>query len=170
MASTPKLLIILRHAKSAWPDVPDHERPLAPRGRRDAPRAGQWLRDAGRIPDRVLCSTARRARETWQLAASALGRSPVVTYDQRLYAAQLSDLLRAVAEVPNEVTTLLLVGHEPSVGELTLYLAGDEVGDTRRQAEIKFPTSAIAVLAMPGSWATPYEGCALLTDFVVPRG
>ena len=70
MASSPaRRLVLLRHAKSDWPDdVPDHERPLARRGRRDAPAAGRWLRKSGYVPDLVLCSTARRARETWQLA------------------------------------------------------------------------------------------------------
>ena len=60
--------MLLRHAKSAWPDVPDHDRPLAGRGRRNAPVMGRWLRTNGYVPDQVLCSTARRARETWQLA------------------------------------------------------------------------------------------------------
>ena len=75
MASNPtRRLILLRHAKSAWPeDVPDHERPLAPRGRRAALAAGGWLRKADDAPDRVPCSTARRARETWQLAEQKLG-------------------------------------------------------------------------------------------------
>jgi phosphohistidine phosphatase len=77
-SSAARRLVLLRHAKSAWPDVADHERPLARRGRRDAPVAGRWLRTAGRVPDRVVCSTARRARETWQLAAAELDASPTV--------------------------------------------------------------------------------------------
>src|SRR6266700_6314858 len=80
-------LVLLRHAKSAWPDVPDHERPLARRGRRDAPGAGAWLRRAGYLPDLVVCSTARRARETWQLAAAELGASPPVRFEPRVYQA-----------------------------------------------------------------------------------
>src|SRR5512132_2493363 len=59
--SAHRKLVLLRHAKSAWPDLPDHERPLAGRGRRDAPVMGRWLRTAGHVPDQVLCSTARRA-------------------------------------------------------------------------------------------------------------
>ena len=70
---TDRKLVVLRHAKSAWPDVPDHERPLARRSQRDAPVMGRWLRAAGHVPDQVLCSTARRARETWQLAQAGLG-------------------------------------------------------------------------------------------------
>jgi phosphohistidine phosphatase len=63
---------VVRHAKSAWPDVPDHERPLAPRGRRDAPAMGRWLRAAGHVPGQVLYSTARRARETWKFTQPGL--------------------------------------------------------------------------------------------------
>ena len=69
--SASRTLVLLRHARSAWPDVPDHDRPLAPRGRRDAPVVGRWLRTAGYLSDWVMCSTARRARQTWQLAGSA---------------------------------------------------------------------------------------------------
>ena len=78
-------LILLRHAKSAWPDVPDHDRPLAPRGHRDAPAAGRWLRKSGDIPDRVVCSTARRARETWELAGEKLRAEPEVVFEPRVY-------------------------------------------------------------------------------------
>src|ERR1700735_5163878 len=95
MASNPaRRLILLRHAKSAWPDdVPDHDRPLAPRGRRDAPVAGRWLRQSDHVPDRVLCSTARRARETWQLAEEKLGADPQTLLEERVYNASTADLL-----------------------------------------------------------------------------
>ena len=63
-AGVSRKLVLLRHAKSAWPDVPDHDRPLARRGQRDAPVIGRWLSDSGLLPDQVLCSTARRASET----------------------------------------------------------------------------------------------------------
>src|SRR5260370_40026330 len=94
MASSPtQRLILLRHAKSAWPDVPDHERPLAGRGRRAAPTAGRWLREAGFVPDRVLCSTAPRARETWQLAEEELGAHPPTPFEDRGYGASAPELL-----------------------------------------------------------------------------
>src|ERR1700744_695336 len=83
-------LVLLRHAKSDWPDVADHERPLAKRGRRDAPVVGRWLGASGYTPDAVVCSTALRARQTWELASAALaaaasGASPVVRYESRVY-------------------------------------------------------------------------------------
>jgi phosphohistidine phosphatase len=167
-ADTPRLLILVRHAKSAWPEVPDHERPLAGRGRRDAPLAGLWLRDHGHIPDRALCSTARRARETWQLLAGGLGVSPMVIYEDRIYGADLRGLLDVVGETSDDVATLLLVGHDPGMQDLTLHLAGDGAGDALTRVRTKFPTCAIATLMSTGSWADLRAGCAVLTDFLVP--
>ncbi|MCX5199170.1 histidine phosphatase family protein [Streptomyces sp. NBC_00249] len=164
-------LVLLRHAKSAWPDTADHERPLGPRGLRDAPAAGQWLRDTGCLPELVICSTARRARETWALAAEQLGGQVPVRFDERVYAAEPEELLAVVSEAPEEVRTLLLVGHNPGLAGLALGLAGEEAdeGALDRLAE-KFPTSAIAVLACPGPWRGLAPGTARLTDFAVPRG
>src|SRR6516162_11200968 len=95
-----RTLVLFRHAKSAWPDVPDHERPLASRGIRAAPVMGRWLRDAGLVPDLVLCSTARRARETWQFAQTGLAAAPPVTFDVRIYEGAAMDLLTVIREVP----------------------------------------------------------------------
>lgn len=165
-------LVVLRHAKSAWPaGVPDHERPLAPRGRRDAPAAGRALAEADCLPDLALCSTAVRARETWQLASAQWGTPPPVRFDPRLYAAGVPDLLTVVRETPPRVETLLLVGHNPGMEELVLELAGDGLDDALDQVHTKFPTSAIAVLAWHGSgWETLAPGTALLTDVTVARG
>jgi phosphohistidine phosphatase len=163
-------LILLRHAKSAWPDVPDVQRPLAPRGLRDAPKVGRWLRHAGVAPDRVVCSTARRTRETWKLVAHELAAKPPVAYDERLYDANSEELLDVVRETPAEVGILLLVGHNPGIQELTLALAGSGVGDAVERAREAFPTSALAVLSLPGEWAATESGCARLIDLTVPRG
>ncbi|MER5474585.1 histidine phosphatase family protein [Streptomyces sp. NPDC002935] len=165
-------LVVLRHAKSAWPGgVPDHERPLATRGRRDAPAAGRAMAGADLLPDLVLCSTAVRARQTWELAAEQWGTPPPVRLDERLYAADVPELLEAVREVPEHVRTLLLVGHNPGLEELVLELAVDGLDDTLDQVRTKFPTSAVAVLVWHGSaWHELGSGEALLTDVVVPRG
>ncbi|MFE9613603.1 SixA phosphatase family protein [Streptomyces sp. NPDC006012] len=165
-------LIVLRHAKSAWPeDIADHERPLGPRGRRDAPAAGRALAEADCLPDLALCSTALRARHTWELASAQWGTPPPARFDPRLYAADVADLLRVVHEVPPEVETLLLVGHNPGLAELVLDLAGDGLDDTLTVVRGKFPTSAIAVLAWHGTgWQALAPGTALLTSVTVPRG
>jgi phosphohistidine phosphatase len=167
-------LILLRHAKSAWPDgVPDHDRPLAGRGRRDAPAAGRWLAGSGYVPDLVLCSTAQRARETWQLADAELGAHPQTTFEDRVYGAMAAELLDLAHEVPSSVRTLMLVGHDPAMRELTLELASpiqpDDVSTMAlARVRLKFPTAAIAVLAFTSSWPTLRLETARLAEFVAP--
>ncbi|MFG2790271.1 SixA phosphatase family protein [Streptomyces sp. NPDC048419] len=165
-------LVVLRHAKSAWPvGVADHDRPLAPRGLRDAPAAGRALAEADCLPDLALCSTAVRARQTWELASAQWGTPPSVRLDPRLYGADATELLGVVREVSTEVETLLLVGHNPGLEELVLDLAGDDLDDALDEVRAKFPTSAIAVLAWHGpAWDMLDPGTALLTDMLVPRG
>ncbi len=173
-----RTLVLLRHAKSAWPDVPDHDRPLAPRGQRDAPVLGRWLRTAGHVPDQVLCSTARRARQTWQLAQARLGAASPVSLDQGVYqgsATQLQDLIR---RAPPAVRTLLLVGHDPAIQELALTLAATTPAfrlsdaapaDALDRMRAKFPTAAIAVFEFTGNWDRLGPGTARLTSFATPR-
>lgn len=165
-------LVVLRHAKSAYPaGVPDHDRPLAPRGLRDAPAAGRALADADWLPDLALVSTAVRARRTWDLVSGQWGTPPTVSFDARLYAADVAELLEVVRDVPERVRTVLLVGHNPGLEELILTLAGDGVDDTVDQVRTKYPTSAVAVLVWHGAgWHELSPGTALLTDFAVPRG
>ncbi|MGY6019296.1 SixA phosphatase family protein [Streptomyces spinosirectus] len=165
-------LVVLRHAKSAWPDgVADHERPLAPRGLRDAPAAGRALAEADCLPDLALCSTALRARQTWELASAQWGTPPPVRRDPRLYGADATELLDVVHEVSAEVETLLLVGHNPGLEELVLDLAGEDLDGALDEVRAKFPTSAIAVLAWHGpDWDALVPGTALLTTMLVPRG
>jgi phosphohistidine phosphatase len=123
------------------------------------------------LPDLALCSTAVRARETWELAAEQWGTPPPVRFDERLYGADIPELLQSVSEVPEHVRTLLLVGHNPGLEELVLELAGDGVDHTLDHVRTKFPTSAVAVLVWHGSdWGQLGPGDALLTDVVVPRG
>ena len=164
-------LLLLRHAKSAWPDVADHDRPLAARGRRDAPIAGRWLRETGRVPDQVVCSTARRARETWQLAAAELAASPTVGFDQRVYGAAAGELLDLARETAPRVRTLLIVGHDPAMHQLALALASTRAGDAAalERVRLKFPTGAIAVLEFTGTWRGLGPEQARLAAFVVPR-
>jgi phosphohistidine phosphatase len=169
MASSPtRRLILLRHAKSAWPDVPDHERPLAGRGRRAPPAAGRWLRESGFVPDRVLCSTAGRARETWQLAEEGLGTHPPTTFEDRVYGASATELLDLTRQTPSGVRTLMIVGHEPAMRDLTLELASAQPDEALELVRAKFPTAAIAVLAFTCGWPELAPGRARLADFVVP--
>lgn len=176
MAETlaPRQLIILRHAKAAWPDVEDRQRPLAERGRRDAPVAGRWLRDFERRPDgvridRVVCSPALRTRETWDLASAELDKPPQAVFDGRVYAATTSTLLTVLRETPASVRCQVLVGHNPSMQNLTLVLAREDSGAPLARAHGKFPTSGIAVFSVPGEWSALECGQSLLSEFVIPR-
>jgi phosphohistidine phosphatase len=167
-------LIVLRHAKAAWPDVEDRERPLADRGRRDAPAAGRWLREArrridGLRVDRVVCSPARRARETWELAAAELDDAPDTVFDDRVYSATASELLTVVRETPADTLGLVLVGHNPGVQHLTLTLADAASGAPLARASEGYPTSGIALFALESEWPALLPGRALLADFAVPR-
>ena len=162
-------LVLMRHAKSDWPDgVADHERPLAKRGRRDAPRIGRWLGESGYVPDAVVCSTAVRARETWALASSGLseavpGASPAVRYEPRVYEATVLGLLMLARELDPGWCTALVVGHNPGMAELTVGLAGPAADRLR-----EFPTAFTAVLGLPGPWADAAPGEAQLLAFTVP--
>ena len=163
-----RTLLLMRHAKSGYPEgVADHDRPLAPRGIREAGLAGDWLRENAPTVDSVLCSTATRARET--LANTGIGAP--ARYTERLYGATPGIMIDEINSVPDEVATLLVVGHEPVMSTLALVLAGDSGTDTIVVERIsdKFPTSAIAVLTVPGSWATLEVGGAALVHFQVPR-
>jgi len=161
-------LVLLRHAKSAWPEVADHERPLAKRGRRDAPVMGRWLGESGYVPDAVICSTATRARETWDLAysgmtAAAPGAAPAVRYEPRVYEATVLGLLMLVREFDTGWRTALVVGHNPGLAELTVGLAGSGTEEPHA-----FPTAFAAVLGLPGSWAEASPGEARLLAFAIP--
>jgi phosphohistidine phosphatase len=137
-------LIVMRHAKAGeLPGGPDFERALRPRGRRDSASAGHWLAEHGFRPDAVICSAARRTRQTWQYVAPALGGDPEFTAEQRLYQAESEDVLEIVRQTPQAVGTLLYIGHNPAAAELASQLTGTEV---------ELPTAAIAVIALSGDW------------------
>ncbi|OBG26394.1 histidine phosphatase family protein [Mycobacterium sp. E3198] len=161
-------LLLMRHAKSDYPaGVPDHDRPLAPRGVREAVLAGDWLRANVPPVDAVLCSTATRARQT--LENTRVGAP--VRYSERLYGAAPGTVIEEVNATSEDVGTLLVVGHEPTTSTLALLLAADDGTDDAvvERISMKFPTSAIAVLAVPCAWAELEPGRAALTGFEVPR-
>jgi phosphohistidine phosphatase len=163
-----RTLLLLRHAKSAYPaEVADHDRPLAPRGVREAGLAGDWLRANVAAIDEVLCSAATRARQT--LAQTGLDAS--VRYTERLYDATPGAVVDEINEVGDEVSTLLVIGHEPAMAQVAIGLAGAEGTDNAAAERIsaKFPTSAIAVLRIPSGWERLELGGAALVGFHVPR-
>ncbi|MFF7216461.1 SixA phosphatase family protein [Streptomyces sp. NPDC008238] len=169
-AASPRRIVLLRHAKADWPDVPDHERPLAERGRKEAPVAGRRLAELGIPFDLTLCSSATRTRETWKLAAHELPHRPRTVYEERLYDATLGDLIALLDETPEDVDDVLLVGHNPAIHALADALAGESDGDARaRMNRTGFPTAAIAVITFSGPWKTVEHGVGRLVDFWSPH-
>jgi phosphohistidine phosphatase len=161
-----RTLVLLRHAKSAYPDgVADHERPLAPRGMREAGLAGDWLRAHLPAIDAVLCSTATRTRET----LARTGIDAPVRYVERLYDATAGTVIDEINGVSDDVSVLLVVGHEPTMTEVALGLADATNADAAERISTKFPTSAMAVLRLNGSWTDLELESAQLADFHVPR-
>ncbi|MFN8076523.1 MAG: histidine phosphatase family protein [Kineosporiaceae bacterium] len=163
-------VVLVRHAKSAWPfGVPDLERPLAGKGRRNAQSAGQWLADEGPALDLVLCSPAVRARQTGEIVRQWL--PPLPWRDEpRLYEAEAGEVLEVLRGLPDLFAGVLVIGHEPSLSGLVAKLSGpaSDPGALAQAAE-KFPTSAVAVLRTPGSWRACRPGGAVLETLVVPR-
>ncbi|HEX6493737.1 MAG TPA: histidine phosphatase family protein [Candidatus Dormibacteraeota bacterium] len=163
-------LHLLRHAKSSWADeeLSDHDRPLAPRGRRAAAAMADHLRERGVAPELVLCSSARRARETLDLVAPALGPQARVLVEDGLYGASGEDLVDRIRRVSASTGSVMLVGHNPAMQDVALALAAPGPGRERVQA--KFPTGALATLRIPdGGWAGLRRGGAEIVDLVLPR-
>jgi phosphohistidine phosphatase len=166
-----KAILLLRHAKSSWDDpaLADDERPLAPRGRRAAARMAEHISRAELRPALVLCSPARRTRETLDLVAPALGDVPI-RIEPALYGAGEQDLLRSLRALPDKASSVLFVGHNPGLHDLALALAG--AGDRAALARLraKMPTAALATLTSERSrWRDLRRGAAALVEFVVPR-
>ncbi|MGH2707497.1 MAG: SixA phosphatase family protein [Actinomycetota bacterium] len=164
-----RYLYLLRHAKSSWndPGLADRERPLAPRGRRAAGKIAGYLRSEKVSPTLVLCSPARRTMQTLELIAPALGEGRTLV-EEALYLADATKLLKRLRRLPETVFSVMLIGHNPSLQELALTLAGR--GAALGRLEAKFPTGALAILAVPAeSWRDLGEGVAELAAYVVPR-
>ena len=164
-----KQLFLLRHAKSSWedPELADHDRPLAPRGRRAAKLIAEHLRRQAVAPELVLSSSAVRTRETLESIAPVLGEDVSVQIEDELYAASEQVLLERVRAVEDGVESLLLIGHNPGVEQLALLLAGS--GEKVAALERKYPTGALATLEFSGPWRELAAGTAELTDFVTPK-
>ena len=160
--------MLLRHAKSDWPDLPDRDRPLAKRGKRDAPVVGRWLHDQGYLPEIVICSAAVRTRETWDLVAAELGGSPAVTFEPRAYAASALTLLYLVRELPASCHAALLIGHNPGVSELASTLIEANGDDKPGSPGLRFPTAAVGILDFSGDWAGLSLARARLVAYTTP--
>lgn len=167
---TPRTLLILRHAKSDYPDgVADHDRPLAPRGMREAALAGEWIRSHAPTVDAVLCSTATRTRQT----LARTGIDAPVQFVERIYDATPGTVIDEINGVESRFgappATVLVIGHEPAMSAVVLGLAGAGNAAAAESISLKFPTSAIALLRTVGPWHELGLGGAELVTFQIPR-
>lgn len=170
--STDRRLVLLRHAKSDWPaGVPDRERPLGKRGRAEAPAAGRWLAAAGLVPDLALVSSALRTQQTWDLVAAQLGEDVPARLTDELYESGVAGSLDLVRGLPPDISTALVVGHNPTTESLALLLEdGSGPAADRSRMVGKYPTGGIAVLHLQvPTWSELGQGTARLTAFAVPR-
>ncbi|WP_127089319.1 SixA phosphatase family protein [Aquabacter cavernae] len=164
-------LILLRHAKSDWPDgIVDLERPLAARGRTAAPLMGRYLAREGLVPDRILVSPARRTRETWDLLSAEMKGLPDSASEPRIYEASAARLLAVVREQPDTAHTLLLIGHNPGFEDLADTLVQNGSVSARDAMDEKFPTGAVAVIDLPvDRWIDIAPDSGRLDRFITPR-
>jgi len=171
---TLRTLILLRHAKAETPgELPDFDRSLTERGTSDADAAGAWLVDERVHPDLVICSAAKRTRQTWQAASVALAQgdpsrgAPEVHYEDTLYhggRTEVFDLLRAV---PETVRTVLVVGHNPTVSEVSALLIPDDQWDG---VTVELKTSGLAVHTTEQPWTRTEPGTMHLSRRHTARG
>ena len=171
LPNSPRRLLLLRHAKSAWPDgVPDHERPLAERGEKAAPAMGAFMAREHLVPDLVLVSDARRTLQTWDLVRQALPGEIETRISPQIYEASASTLLDTIRAVGDRPSTLLMIGHNPGLQELALMLVGK--GDAKACDALaeKYPTAAIVVIDFAVTdWGQVEPGSGVLARFVTPR-
>jgi phosphohistidine phosphatase len=160
----------MRHAKAEPGGETDHDRELAPRGWDDALEAGRWLAGSGLVPDAALVSSARRTASTWTAVAEGGSFDVEPTYSDSLYSAGPETALDLVRETADEVSALVVVGHNPTMAYLAQLLddgSGDEAA--ARQMATGFPTGALARFGVSGPWAELDLASARLVGFHVGR-
>jgi len=154
-----KSLLVMRHAKSSWKKegVSDHDRPLNERGKSDAPRMGRWLAQHGLRPERILCSSAKRAKKTAKLVADVLDCAGCIEVHKRLYAAGPEDYIALLQLLPDDVQTAMIIAHDPTISHFVSTYAG---------AYTQMPTGSIAQFDVPvAQWSAfgPGTSCTLVT-------
>ena len=162
-------LLLLRHGKSDWKtDKNDFDRPLQDRGKRGAQRIGVWLATNAMIPDYVISSPAERALVTAEKCCKAMGQgSDNILQQQKIYLADVDDLLEVLRQIPAEASRVMLVGHNPGLEELLLSLTG---GDVELAEDGKLlPTATLAILEIEENWSDLKQGSARLLKVIRPR-
>lgn len=166
-----KTLYLLRHAKSSWddPSQEDFDRPLNARGQRAAPLMAAYMRREGHLAQVVLCSTAKRAEETWRLIAPTLDGDPEVRFLKSLYLAPPSVLLASLRRLPEDIERAMIIAHNPGLEHLAAQLCGDGKKAALEQLAFKYPTAALAVICFDGGWGGLAPGQGFLKELTIPK-
>jgi phosphohistidine phosphatase len=163
-------LLLLRHAKAAWPaGTLDLDRPLARRGQSAAVLIGNYLKNERLVPDLAVVSPAQRTQETWELVQPILG-DVEMRHDGRIYEAPVARLLKVLQEVGPHVRTLLMIGHNPGFEDLARLLISEGDMDGILRLNQKYPTAGLAVIDFPQeSWGEVRRKTGRLERFVTPK-
>ena len=167
-----KKIILLRHGKSSWtdPGLDDHDRPLNPRGKAASPIVGEWLAYRKHLPDTILCSSSVRTRETVKGIRKSVPTLPEPVIERGLYHAAPEDMRRRLRDLPDEVESVMIVGHQPGLGSLARLLSNGTENRRCSRAYEHFPTAAAAVLEVDiETWSDLDHGLARFVDFAKPR-
>lgn len=167
-----KTLSLLRHAKSSWDDtsLDDFDRPLAPRGRKSAPRTGALIAARGLVPNLVICSGAARTRETLSLAMEGWSPTPDIVHEDALYHATVPTLLARLRALPDTKAHAMIVGHNPGLHSFALQMVGAGGRAALHDLAHGFPSGALAVITFDKPrWRDIGPGDGALTLFVSPK-
>ncbi len=167
-----RTLTLFRHAKSSWdsPALEDFDRPLSARGRKDAPRMAAFLAERSFTPDTILCSPARRTRETVDFALPAWKPAPKIDYQDALYHASADAMLAILRDSPDEARHVMIVGHNPGLESFSARLIGGGDSSARLALARKFPTAGVAVLTFDAAhWSEATAGGGRLSIFATPK-
>lgn len=167
-----KTLFLLRHAKSSWgdPALDDFDRPLAPRGKRATKRLARHIAAQRYQFDLVLCSAARRARDTWERIARTLKSDVPVVHSRALYLKGEDGFVTALRGLDEAVGSVVLVAHNPDIAAFAGWLCRDGDGEALSRLRTKYPTGGFAAIALDcETWAALDGGCGTLKSFVAPR-
>lgn len=171
MAGMRRDLVLVRHAKSAWddPSLADHDRPLAPRGKKALRQLRQFLEGTDYQPDVVLCSSSRRTVDTLAAIRAALPKRATIEVTDALYLASADTVLARLHALDEVVRCAMVVGHNPTIEDLAEHLVGSGDAGLRTQLAAKLPTGALVGLSFAGVWTDLSAGAGHIDTLFLPR-
>ena len=167
-----KTIFLLRHAKSSWDDprLNDLDRPLASRGIKSSKKIGKYLKKNKLTPDIVYCSSATRAKQTWELVNRIVEKKKNVKYINKLYMANSSDFMDVIKKTDNDFKSLMLVSHNPGIESIAIELSKNENNKFHQIINIKYPTGALAIIKFNLSdWGKINYKKGEIYEFIKPK-